>query len=65
MGLERQRPHCQQAINCPLQAVRTCYNIFLLSKFEVNQNTAKASLTQVRLLSAWLHAQAFCRCCHI
>lgn len=31
----------------PLQAVRTCYNIFLLSKSEVNQNTAKASLTQM------------------
>lgn len=29
------------------QAVRTCYNIFLLSKSEVNQNTAKASLTQM------------------
>jgi len=27
--------------------VRTCYNIFLLSKSEVNQNTAKASLTQM------------------
>lgn len=30
-----------------VQAVRTCYNIFLLSKSEVNQNTAKASLTQI------------------
>lgn len=29
------------------QAVRTCYNIFLLSKSEVNQTTAKASLTQM------------------
>jgi len=27
--------------------VRTCYNIFLLSKSEVNQTTAKASLTQM------------------
>ena len=32
---------------CRQQAVRTCYNIFLLSKSEVNQNTAKASLTQM------------------
>ena len=31
----------------PVQAVRTCYNIFLLSKSEVNQTTAKASLTQM------------------
>lgn len=30
-----------------VQAVRTCYNIFLLSKSEVNQTTAKASLTQM------------------
>ena len=27
--------------------VRTCYNIFLMSKSEVNQMTAKASLTQM------------------
>ena len=27
--------------------MRTCYNIFLLSKSEVNQTTAKASLTQM------------------
>ncbi|KAL0026445.1 hypothetical protein WJX79_010345 [Trebouxia sp. C0005] len=30
-----------------LLAVRTCYNIFLLSRSEVNQTTAKASLTQM------------------
>lgn len=30
-----------------LQAVRTCYNIFLMSRSEVNQTTAKASLTQM------------------
>jgi brefeldin A-inhibited guanine nucleotide-exchange protein len=30
-----------------LRAVRTCYNIFLGSKSEVNQSTAKASLTQM------------------
>eukprot|EP00898_Chlorokybus_atmophyticus_P004086 jgi/Chlat1/4679/Chrsp3S05617 len=30
-----------------LKAVRTCYNIFLGSKNEVNQSTAKASLTQM------------------
>lgn len=29
------------------QAVRTCYNIFLMSRSEVNQTTAKASLTQM------------------
>lgn len=50
-------PACQQSCqetsrdseSCDLvpQAVRTCYNIFLLSKSEVNQNTAKASLTQM------------------
>ena len=30
-----------------MQAVRTCYNIFLMSRSEVNQTTAKASLTQM------------------
>ena len=30
-----------------LRAVRTCYNIYLSSKSEVNQNTAKATLTQM------------------
>lgn len=32
---------------CCLQAIRTCYNIFLMSRNEVNQMTAKASLTQM------------------
>ena len=30
-----------------LRVVRTCYNIYLSSKSEVNQNTAKATLTQM------------------
>ena len=30
-----------------LRAVRTCYNVYLSSKSEVNQNTAKATLTQM------------------
>jgi brefeldin A-inhibited guanine nucleotide-exchange protein len=30
-----------------VQAVRCCYNIFLTSRSEVNQATAKASLTQM------------------
>lgn len=30
-----------------LLAVRTCYNVFLMSRSEVNQTTAKASLTQM------------------
>ena len=30
-----------------LLAVRTCYNIFLMSRSETNQTTAKASLTQM------------------
>ena len=30
-----------------LLAVRTCYNIHLMSRSEVNQTTAKATLTQV------------------
>ncbi|DBA82002.1 TPA: hypothetical protein ACH3X1_007704 [Trebouxia sp. C0004] len=30
-----------------LLAVRTCYNIYLMSRSEVNQTTAKASLTQM------------------
>jgi brefeldin A-inhibited guanine nucleotide-exchange protein len=30
-----------------LLAVRTCYNIYLMSRHEVNQTTAKASLTQM------------------
>ena len=31
-----------------LLAVRTCYNIHLMSRSEVNQTTAKATLTQAR-----------------
>ena len=30
-----------------LQPVRTCYNIYLASKNLINQNTAKATLTQM------------------
>ncbi len=30
-----------------LLAVRTCYNIYLVSRSEVNQTTAKATLTQM------------------
>jgi hypothetical protein len=30
-----------------LLAVRTCYNIFLMSRSEINQQTAKATLTQM------------------
>jgi len=30
-----------------LRVVRTCYNVYLSSKSEVNQNTAKATLTQM------------------
>lgn len=30
-----------------LLAVRTCYNIYLMSRSEVNQTTAKATLTQM------------------
>lgn len=30
-----------------LLAVRTCYNIFLVSRSDVNQTTAKATLTQM------------------
>lgn len=37
---------CSHTHTC-LQAVRTCYNIFLMSRSEVNQTTAKASLTQM------------------
>ena len=36
-------PFCQAL----LLAVRTCYNINLMSRSEVNQTTAKASLTQM------------------
>ncbi len=35
---------CAQAL---LLTVRTCYNIFLMSRSTVNQTTAKASLTQM------------------
>jgi hypothetical protein len=34
-----------------LLAVRTCYNIHLMSRSEVNQTTAKATLTQVGALA--------------
>lgn len=33
--------------NVVVQTVRTCYNIFLMSRSEVNQTTAKACLTQM------------------
>lgn len=36
--------------DCLLQAVRTCYNVYLGSKNVVNQNTAKASLTQMLVI---------------
>ena len=36
--------HLPQAL---LLAVRTCYNIYLMTRSEVNQITAKASLTQM------------------
>eukprot|EP00252_Welwitschia_mirabilis_P000957 TRINITY_DN10944_c0_g1_i1.p1 TRINITY_DN10944_c0_g1~~TRINITY_DN10944_c0_g1_i1.p1 ORF type:complete len:1770 (+),score=306.81 TRINITY_DN10944_c0_g1_i1:196-5505(+) len=36
--------------DCLLQAVRTCYNVFLASKNLVNQTTAKASLTQMLVI---------------
>lgn len=46
---KRTLQHCwrTQRISSVVQAVRTCYNIFLQSKSEVNQTTAKASLTQM------------------
>jgi hypothetical protein len=31
----------------PLQVVRACYNVFLTSRVDVNQATAKATLTQM------------------
>lgn len=36
--------------DCLLQAVRTCYNVYLGSKNVVNQTTAKASLTQMLVI---------------
>ncbi|KAJ7513781.1 hypothetical protein O6H91_23G014100 [Diphasiastrum complanatum] len=33
-----------------LKAIRTCYNVYLGSKFAVNQTTAKASLTQMLVI---------------
>ena len=38
---------CSSCSCLSVQAVRTCYNIFLMSRSEVNQTTAKASLTQM------------------
>jgi hypothetical protein len=43
------RAWCCYAAQALLLAVRTCYNIHLMSRSEVNQTTAKASLTQVRI----------------
>ena len=40
------RPDSQR-LQALLLSVRTCYNIFLMSRSEVNQTTAKASLTQM------------------
>ena len=48
--LTRRGPGFKQACapaQALLLAVRTCYNIFLMSRSEVNQTTAKASLTQM------------------
>ena len=39
--------HLRVRARALLRVVRTCYNIFLGSKSEVNQTTAKASLTQM------------------
>jgi brefeldin A-inhibited guanine nucleotide-exchange protein len=39
-------PHPPRA-QALLLAVRTCYNIYLMSRNDVNQTTAKASLTQM------------------
>ena len=36
-----------------LLVVRACYNIFLTSRSDVNQATAKATLTQVRRRACW------------
>lgn len=40
-------PHCEVHEGTLLQAVRTCFNIYLFSKNLVIQATAKASLTQM------------------
>ena len=40
-------PHLLMAAQALLLTVRTCYNIFLMSRSAVNQTTAKASLTQM------------------
>ncbi len=42
--------HCSDgvlAMQALLLTVRTCYNIFLMSRSTVNQTTAKATLTQM------------------
>ena len=50
-----------------LQAVRTCYNIYLASKNLINQTTAKATLTQMlnvifsRMESQAVRIRALCR----
>uniref|UniRef100_A0A8C7HFD9 ARF guanine nucleotide exchange factor 1 n=1 Tax=Oncorhynchus kisutch TaxID=8019 RepID=A0A8C7HFD9_ONCKI len=47
-----------------LQAVRTCYNIYLASKNLINQTTAKATLTQMlNVIFARMENQAFYLCC--
>lgn len=45
-----------------LQAVRTCYNIYLASKNLINQTTAKATLTQMlNVIFARMENQAVSR----
>eukprot|EP00049_Salpingoeca_infusionum_P023789 m.13862 g.13862 ORF g.13862 m.13862 type:complete len:1705 (+) comp6055_c0_seq1:251-5365(+) len=39
--------HCEVHEGMLLKAVRTCYNIYLTSKYPVNQTTAKGTLTQM------------------
>lgn len=41
-------PTAAPPLQALLLAVRTCYNIHLMSRSEVNQTTAKATLTQAR-----------------
>lgn len=40
-------PVCDIHETLLLNAIRTCYNIYLLSRSTLNQNTAKGTLTQM------------------
>ena len=52
---------CEVHEGTVIQAVRTCYNIYLASRNLINQTTAKATLTQMlNVIFSRMENQAVC-----